>query len=200
MCDGRFGRTYGADRGRIFDFESIPVQAPLADSETDFRCHGSERAEGRSEELPREPMQISRPSLPRRSRAASQSNERKPGADEAIRPLPPLPPLPSRSPRSKQISVIVRDLETNFAEFGWKRFYLWWRGSRQGFGSRDFHHFCDGHANTLTVILDTNDNIFDGFNPVAWDSTTSWKADTSLQSFLFTLSNPRNIPPGTFRF
>jgi hypothetical protein len=85
------------------------------------------------------------------------------------------------------------------------RFSVLWRGSRDGFGHGDFHRRCDGHASTLTVILDTNGNVFGGFTPVEWESRTyNWKenncskADDSLRSFLFTLKNPHNIPASTF--
>jgi outer membrane murein-binding lipoprotein Lpp len=86
-----------------------------------------------------------------------------------------------------------------FSEFREKRFSLLWRGSRHGFSANAFHRQCDGHANTLTVILDTNGNQFGGFTPVKWKSGT-WreKADRSLKSFLFTLNNPHNIPPTRF--
>jgi hypothetical protein len=58
------------------------------------------------------------------------------------------------------------------------------------------------------VILDTKGNIFGGFTPVEWESR-EWngklwdednrsKGDDSLKSFLFTLKNPRNIPPRRF--
>jgi hypothetical protein len=67
---------------------------------------------------------------------------------------------------SRLDSAIVPALPPIFAEFQWKRFSLLWRGGRNGFGSGDFHSRCDGHANTLTVILDTNWNIFGGFTPV----------------------------------
>jgi hypothetical protein len=38
------------------------------------------------------------------------------------------------------------------------------------FRANQFHRRCDGHANTLTVILDTKGNIFGGFTPVEWES------------------------------
>jgi hypothetical protein len=87
-----------------------------------------------------------------------------------------------------------------FSEFRGKQFTLLWRGGRDGFGRRDFHSRCDGHANTLTVILDTKGNIFGGFTPVEWESRTKhcFKADPSLKSFLFTLKNPHNIPARRF--
>jgi hypothetical protein len=61
------------------------------------------------------------------------------------------------------------------------------------FGADDFHNGCDGHANTMTMILDTEGNIFGGFTPVEWE-TRPWhnKADSRQQTFLFTLKNPHN--------
>jgi hypothetical protein len=95
-----------------------------------------------------------------------------------------------------------------FAEFRGRRFTLLWRGSRDGFGGRDFHHRCDGHANTLTLVQDTRGNIFGGFTPVEWESL-DWKnpynfarptarADVSLKSCLFTLKNPHSLQPRRF--
>jgi hypothetical protein len=62
---------------------------------------------------------------------------------------------------------IVSDIASPFTEFRKKRFVLLWRGNRDGFNATDFHSRCDGHANTLTLILDTDDNIFGDFTPVA---------------------------------
>jgi hypothetical protein len=62
--------------------------------------------------------------------------------------------------------VIVAHFPDIFAEFRGKRLSLLWRGGRDGFGARDFHRRCDGHANTLTLILDTKGNTFGGFTPV----------------------------------
>jgi hypothetical protein len=70
---------------------------------------------------------------------------------------------------------------------------LLYRGTVHGFRSSDFHQHCDGHANTITLILTTKGFIFGGFTPAEWDSTNgSWKADNSRNSFLFTVKNPRN--------
>jgi hypothetical protein len=49
------------------------------------------------------------------------------------------------------------------------------------------------------VILDRKGNIFGGFTPAEWDSTTNGaKADPSLKSFLFTLKNPHNVAARRF--
>jgi hypothetical protein len=120
-------------------------------------------------------------------------------------PTAPLPPL---LPPYCWNSAIVSDFPEIFAEFRGKRFSLLWRGGRDGFRTRDFHRRCDGHANTLTVILDTNGNIFGGFTPVKWElrewngangsEDNRFKADPSSMSFLFTLKNPHNLPAQRF--
>jgi hypothetical protein len=96
-----------------------------------------------------------------------------------------LPPESAKSPAGFA-SLIVADFPALLAEFREKRFTLLWRGSRAGFGAGDFHCRCDGRAHTLTLIQDTDGNIFGGFTPVAWESPVEWKrkADPSLKSFL----------------
>jgi hypothetical protein len=123
---------------------------------------------------------------------------------------PPPPQAPPRAPSAVALSaapagfasLIVPDFPALFAEFRGKHFTLLWRGSRDGFGARDFHGRCDGHAPTLTLIQDTKGSIFGGFRPVQWESCTTnspyWKADSSLKSFLFTLKNPHNLPARQF--
>jgi hypothetical protein len=95
-------------------------------------------------------------------------------------------------------SSIVHDFPAFFADFKKKKFTLLWRGSRDGFGEGGFHRRCDGHQNTLSLILDTQGNIFGGFTPVKWESRAGYQADLSVKSFLFTLKNPHNIPPRRF--
>jgi hypothetical protein len=74
-------------------------------------------------------------------------------------------------------SQIISNFPMIFAKFWRKRFeLLWWR-NRDGFTAAAFHKQCDGHSNTLTVILDLDGNIFGGFTPVKWDSKRSYKAD-----------------------
>jgi uncharacterized coiled-coil protein SlyX len=100
--------------------------------------------------------------------------------------------------------LTVSDFPLLFAEFRGKRFALLWRGSRDGFGAKDFH----GRASTLTLILDTGGNVFGGFTPLEWESRV-WnrkkgdesncrKSDDSLKSFIFTLKNPHNISARRF--
>jgi hypothetical protein len=99
---------------------------------------------------------------------------------------------------SFRISTIISDLPAIFEEFRGNHFEVLWRGSRDGFQASEFHGRCDGHENTLTVILDTNGNIFGGFTPVRWESGDGYKADNNRKSFVFTLKNPNNIPARKF--
>jgi outer membrane murein-binding lipoprotein Lpp len=76
---------------------------------------------------------------------------------------PPPSPAPSQPPPVPSFdSRIISDFPEIFAEFRGKQFVILCRGSRDGFKAKEFHRRCDGHANTLTVILDTKGNIFGG--------------------------------------
>jgi hypothetical protein len=98
-------------------------------------------------------------------------------------------------------SRILSELPPVFSRFDGKRFSLLWPGSRDGFEVNNFHGRCDGRANTLTVILDADGNIFGGFMPLPWKSsrTDASKNDgRNWKSFVFTLQNPHNITARTF--
>jgi hypothetical protein len=108
--------------------------------------------------------------------------------DRLIHPPPP----------SGWDSEIVSDFPAIFEDFREQTFTLLWRGGRDGFRTTDFHSRCDGHANTLIVILDTNGNIFGGFTPLKWFSGGGGVFDSIRKSFLFTLTNPHNLPARSF--
>jgi hypothetical protein len=70
---------------------------------------------------------------------------------------------------------------------------LLYRGTRDGFGSHDFHSKCDGHANTLTILKAKESSfIFGGFTAAEWDSQYKCKSDAN--AFIFTLTNKDNTP------
>jgi hypothetical protein len=95
-------------------------------------------------------------------------------------------------------STIIRILPSIFNDFSGKLIQLLYRGSRDGFGSKDFHRKCDGFGHTLTLIESCKGHIFGGYTPCSWDSSTGDKHDLSGESFLFTIKNPHNIPPRKF--
>jgi hypothetical protein len=51
-------------------------------------------------------------------------------------------------------------------EFSVKDAKLQWQVSCDSFTVEEFHLRCDGHANTLTLIANTDGNIFGGFTPM----------------------------------
>jgi thiol-disulfide isomerase/thioredoxin len=108
-----------------------------------------------------------------------------------------LPPAPAGF-----ASLIVVDFPALFAEFCGKCFTLLWRGSRDGLGAGDFHRRCNGSAPTLTLLQDTDGNIFDGFTPVEWKSPRGRecesKSDASVKRFLFPLQNQHNFAATKF--
>jgi len=73
-----------------------------------------------------------------------------------------------------------------------KSLSLLWRGSHDGFDAAAFHRLCDGKANTLTIIKNTNGFIFGGFTSIPWSLSEGYKADST--AFLFSLTNPSNEP------
>jgi hypothetical protein len=70
---------------------------------------------------------------------------------------------------------------------------LLYRGTRDGFGAKDFHSKCDGHSNTLTILKAKQSKfIFGGFTAMSWDSTSGYKSDRN--AFIFSLTNKDNKP------
>jgi len=72
-------------------------------------------------------------------------------------------------------------------------FTLLYKSTRDGALPAAFHQKCDNKGPTLVLIQSQQGYLFGGYTPVAWDSTSSYKASTT--SFLFTLTNPNSIPP-----
>jgi hypothetical protein len=72
---------------------------------------------------------------------------------------------------------------------------LLYRGTRDGFGAKDFHSKCDGHSNTLTIIKAKGSSyIFGGYTTVSWVSSTYTKWRSDPNAFIFSLTNKDNQP------
>jgi hypothetical protein len=110
---------------------------------------------------------------------------------------PPSPPTRFSLPAID--SKIISAPPEIFSVFRGKICRLLYRGSRDGFQASAFHSRCDGHGNTVTLILSTNDCIFGGYTPLAWSSRDEYVSDPSLKSFVFTIKNPHNLPPTIFK-
>jgi hypothetical protein len=89
-------------------------------------------------------------------------------------------------------SVIIECVPGILSAFAGKNWKLLYRGGRDGFGAKAFHAGCDSRPNTVTVIVTPESWIFGGFTPLAWRSLQKPIpfCDDSLQSFVFTLTNP----------
>jgi hypothetical protein len=73
-----------------------------------------------------------------------------------------------------------------------QRWRLIYKASRDGFDGNAFHTRCNNQGPTMTIIRSTNNYLFGGYTAVAWTSDGNYKNDTT--AFLFTLTNPHNIP------
>jgi hypothetical protein len=72
---------------------------------------------------------------------------------------------------------------------------LLYRGTWDGFESRDFHSRCDGHSNTLTILkAKQSEFIFGGYTTVSWESSTNGKFKSDANAFIFSLTNNDNKP------
>ena len=71
---------------------------------------------------------------------------------------------------------------------------LIYKASRDGFDANTFHSRCDNKGPTITIIQSNNGYLFGGYTSISWASSGgSYKNDNA--AFLFTLTNPHNIPP-----
>jgi len=104
--------------------------------------------------------------------------------------------IPVRIPEAQPKSILLEgsDFGKNITE--WlpdKRFQLLYKATEDGFGCADFHKQCDNKGSTLTLISSKDGHLFGGYSVLPWDSTNSFKRHA--EGFIFTLSNPHNIPP-----
>jgi hypothetical protein len=74
-----------------------------------------------------------------------------------------------------------------------QRWELLYKASRDGFDANAFHSRCNNQGPTMTIIQSNNNYLFGGYTSISWTSDGSYKNDTI--AFIFTLTNPHNIPP-----
>ena len=74
-----------------------------------------------------------------------------------------------------------------------QRWELIYKASRDGFAASTFHKRCNNKGPTMTIIQSNNNYLFGGYTSIPWTSDGPAKTDTT--AFLFTLTNPHNIPP-----
>ena len=95
-------------------------------------------------------------------------------------------PFKSQILSGQQLLDLIKVCEFSLKD----KWTLLYRGTRDGFDTKDFHSKCDGHSNTLTILkaLDTS-YIFGGFTSITWNSSFLPKS-----AFMFSLTNKDNQP------
>ncbi|CAF1122271.1 unnamed protein product [Rotaria sp. Silwood1] len=75
-----------------------------------------------------------------------------------------------------------------------QQWVLIYKASCNGFDTNAFNSRCNNQGPTMTIIQSKNNYLFGGYTAIPWSSDNySYKNDTT--AFLFTLTNPHNIPP-----
>ncbi|KAK2559808.1 hypothetical protein P5673_017357, partial [Acropora cervicornis] len=91
-------------------------------------------------------------------------------------------------------SIIIGDNQTYLVMLSrWLRpvaqrngqWILCWRASLHGWAAKTFHSLCDNKGPTVTIVKDTNNNIFGGYTSIPWRLLFSLKNPTT---------NPRKLP------
>lgn len=77
-------------------------------------------------------------------------------------------------------------------ESGYKKPFLLYRGSRDGFDAMSFHKFCDDYSPTLLIIKSNYGRVFGGFTDQTWNPTCTAKG--SSFSWLFSLDEKTKFP------
>jgi hypothetical protein len=92
------------------------------------------------------------------------------------------------STKQEYLVDLIRLCEFSSDDNKWSLLY---RGTRDGFGAKDFHTKCDGKSSTLTIIKAiSSDFIFGGYTEEKWQSLGGDKSDPN--AFIFSLINKEN--------
>ena len=95
--------------------------------------------------------------------------------------------------------IITSSSQLNLIKSGIKNsnnkiiFKLLFRGTRDGDKVSDFHKYCDGIPNTLSVIQTSKGYIFGGYTEMKWDSTSGCVQDPN--TFIFSLDYMKIYKP-----
>ncbi|CAF1435624.1 unnamed protein product, partial [Adineta steineri] len=76
-----------------------------------------------------------------------------------------------------------------------QKWELIYKATRHEFYASAFHSCCDYKGPTITIIQSNNNYIFGGYTSISWTSSNDGQYKNDGEAFLFTLTNPYNIPP-----
>ncbi|CAF1313038.1 unnamed protein product [Didymodactylos carnosus] len=78
-----------------------------------------------------------------------------------------------------------------------QQWVLIYKATRDGSASTAFHKACDGKGPTITIFQsEQGAYLFGGYTAIPWSSELAVKSDAT--AFLFTLTNPHNLPATNF--
>ena len=80
--------------------------------------------------------------------------------------------MKNHKPQGPLFSRITNDFRgiNDFFENKFEKVNLLYRASEHEFLVSKFHERCDGHRNTLTIILTEHGRVIGGFTPISWQS------------------------------
>ena len=94
-------------------------------------------------------------------------------------------------------TLLAAEQKVKLNEFYGKRGQKWeliYKASRDGFDASAFHTRCDNQGPTMTIIRSVTNYLFGGYASVSWAAANNGYISDS-NAFIFTLTNPHNIPP-----
>ena len=74
-------------------------------------------------------------------------------------------------------------------------FSLYLKYYRDGFSPDGFHKKCDMKGPTLSILKSKDGYLFGGYTETNFESSAEFTTHMHPISFIFTLTNPHNIPP-----
>ncbi|CAF3335863.1 unnamed protein product [Rotaria socialis] len=101
--------------------------------------------------------------------------------------------LPDTFPNGTLLKVQHKQKLNDFYGKTNQQWELIYKATRDGFDANTFHSRCNNKGPTITIIQSNNNYLFGGYTAIPWASESAFKTDTT--AFLFTLTNPNNLPP-----
>jgi hypothetical protein len=86
--------------------------------------------------------------------------------------------------QNNEFTLVEQGIKDNFNK-KIQKCELLLRGSRDGFGAKEFHSKCDGQNFTVVLIQTTKGRKFGGFTEETWDQSESFK--NGPKSFIFSI-------------
>ncbi len=97
----------------------------------------------------------------------------------------------------EQLGLVLSTAIAEF-EYRYKTAKLLYDSSRDGANAAAFHSHCDDQGPTLTLIKDTDSNVFGGYTTISWRSHDIVTSARDPAAFLVRVVSPHGGPPIVF--